>query len=51
LQDKVVETLYPAPAEQAVVEQEAEQGAEQPQSEPQGTVTEPDYTTPESEGE
>jgi pilus assembly protein CpaB len=47
LQDKVVETLYPAPAEQAA----EEQGAEQPQSEPQGTVTEPDYTTPESEGE
>lgn len=51
LQDKVVETLYPVPTEQATVEQETEQGAEPPQSEPQDTFTEPDYTILESEGE
>ena len=43
LQDKVIETLYPAPSEQTV--------EDKTQSAPQGAVTTPENTAPESEGE
>lgn len=42
LQDKVIRTLYPAPAEQPI--------ENKTQSQPQGTVTTPDNTAPESGG-
>jgi len=43
LQDKVIETLYPAPSEQTA--------EDKTQSVPQGTVTTPEHTAPESGGE
>lgn len=43
LQDKVIETLYPAPSEQTA--------DDKTQSAPQGAVTTPENTAPESEGE
>lgn len=43
LQDKVIETLYPAPSEQTA--------EDKTQSVPQGTVTTPENTAPESGGE
>ena len=43
LQDKVIETLYPAPSEQTA--------ENKTQSAPQGAVTTPENTAPESEGE